>query len=412
MSRLVKVLFSISIAMACGAQVSLAASGEAKPVASKADLGRVLFFDVNLSKNRTQSCATCHNPTHGFVDDRETVVGKMVSLGDDGKSLGDRNAPTAAYARFSPNFHRNKAGEYRGGQFLDGREKDLAGQAGGPPLNPIEMGMPDKASVVARLQENAYYLKTFRELFGKAVFDKVETAYSAMAESLAEFEKTDLFSPFDSKYDRYLRGEVELTDQESLGESLFFSQQFTNCNRCHQLKAFPGSFKETFSDYTYHNLGVPVNKRLRQVNGKSDTFVDHGLLDNPQVDDVKQDGKFKVSTLRNIAVTGPYMHNGVFKDLRTVVLFYDKFNNSSRKINPETGKPWQAPEVAQNLALEDEEFDAPALKDREVDALVAFMRTLTDKRYEHLLPKVEGGASQAVEHQLPKAKGEDSQSEE
>ena len=358
----------------------------------RAGLGQILFFDVNLSKNRTQSCATCHNPAHGFIDNRESLLGGSVSLGDDGRSLGDRNAPTAAYARFSPGFHRNKAGDYKGGQFLDGREPDLAGQAGGPPLNPVEMAMPDKALVVARLKENEMYLKAFEDVFGEDVFSDTDGAYTAMSQSIAAFEKTELFSPFDSKYDRFIKGEVKLTKQESLGESLFFSQQFTNCNSCHQLKAFPGSYKETFSNYEFHNLGVPVNKALRAANGKGDDFVDHGLLDHPKIEDEKQDGKFKVSTLRNVAVTGPYMHNGVFKDLRTVVLFYDKFNNSTRKINPETGKPWDVPEVNKNLALEDEEFDGPALKDSEIDALVAFMRTLTDKRYEHLLPKTDGEA--------------------
>ncbi|EIJ33627.1 cytochrome-c peroxidase [Thiothrix nivea] len=356
-----------------------------QPVATKTELGKKLFFDVNLSKNRTQSCATCHNPEHGFVDNRSTSVGKAVSLGDDGKSLGDRNAPSAAYARFSPDFHQNKKGRYVGGQFLDGREKDLAGQAGGPPLNPVEMGMPDKATVSERLQENADYVAAFKHLFGDTVFDKPDTAYAAMAESIGEFEKTDLFAPFDSRYDRYLRGEVELTDQESLGESLFFSNQFTNCNRCHQLKAFPGSEGETFSNYEFHNLGVPANQAVRESNGKGKAFIDNGLLEHPDVKDGKEAGKFKVPTLRNVAITSPYMHNGVFSDLKTVVLFYDKFNNRKRKLNPETGKPWDTPEVDGNLALEDEDFQAPALKDEEVDALVAFLKTLTDQRYEHLL---------------------------
>lgn len=361
------------------------AVGGDKFATDKAALGEKLYFDANLSKNRTQSCATCHNPDYGFVDNRETAVGKAVSLGDDGKSLGDRNAPSAAYARFSPDFHQNKQGKYIGGQFLDGREKDLAGQAGGPPLNPIEMGMPDKASVVARLQENAAYVQTFKQLFGDTVFDKPETAYAALTESIAEFEKTDRFAPFDSKYDRYLKGEVELTDQESLGESLFFSNQFTNCNRCHQLKTFPGSAGETFSNYEYHNLGVPTNKAVREANGKGVDFIDNGLLGQEGIKDDKEAGKFKVPTLRNVAVTGPYMHNGVFQDLKTVVLFYDKFNNSGRKLNPETSQPWEAPEVARNLALEEKDFQAPALKDKEVDALVAFLRTLTDRRYEPLL---------------------------
>ncbi|MBU0656798.1 MAG: methylamine utilization protein MauG [Gammaproteobacteria bacterium] len=351
----------------------------------KAELGEKLYFDVNLSKNRTQSCATCHNPEHGFVDNRSTSVGKAVSLGDDGKSLGDRNAPSAAYARFSPDFHQNKKGQYVGGQFLDGREKDLAGQAGDPPLNPVEMGMPDKATVAKRLQENADYLKVFKQLFGSGVFDQPQTAYAAMAESIGEFEKTDQFAPFDSKYDRYLKGEVELTEQESLGESLFFSNQFTNCNRCHQVKAFPGSDGETFSNYQYHNLGVPPNQAVRAANGKGKDFIDNGLLEHPEVKDEKEAGKFKVPTLRNVAITGPYMHNGVFGDLKSVVLFYDKFNNSERKLNPETGQPWDVPEVGRNLALQEEEFQAPALKDAEVDALVAFMKTLTDQRYEPLL---------------------------
>lgn len=356
-----------------------------QPVATKTELGKKLFFDVNLSKNRTQSCATCHNPEHGFVDNRSTSVGKAVSLGDDGKSLGDRNAPSAAYARFSPDFHQNKKGKYVGGQFLDGREKDLAGQAGGPPLNPVEMGMPDKATVSERLQENADYVTAFKHLFGDTVFDKPDTAYAAMAESIGEFEKTDLFAPFDSRYDRYLRGEVELTDQESLGESLFFSNQFTNCNRCHQLKAFPGSEGETFSNYEFHNLGVPVNQAVREANGKGKAFIDNGLLEHPDVKDGKEAGKFKVPTLRNVAITGPYMHNGVFSNLKTVVLFYDQFNNRERKLNPETGQPWDAPEVDRNLALKEQDFQAPALKDEEVNALVAFMKTLTDQRYEPLL---------------------------
>lgn len=365
---------------------------------TKADLGKDLYFDVNLSKNRTQSCATCHNPEHGFIDNRMTVVGKAVSLGDDGKSLGDRNTPTASYAKFSPDFHQNKKQEYIGGQFLDGREADLKGQAGGPPTNPIEMGMTDKSAVVERLQENAAYVTTFQQLFGEDIFKDTDKAYAAMAESIGEFEKTDLFAPFDSKYDRYLKGEVELSEQESLGESLFFSQQFTNCNRCHQIKAFPGSPNETFSNYEYHNLGVPVNQAVRKVNGKAADFIDHGLLDNPQVDDEQHDGKYKTSTLRNIAVTGPYMHNGVFTDLRTVILFYDKFNNDNRKLNPETGKPWAEAEVAKNLALETEEFDAPALKDSEVDALVAFLKTLTDQRFEHLLADEPADKEKVAQH--------------
>jgi len=353
---------------------------------SKEALGKALFFDANLSKNRTQACATCHNPDFGFVDPRETEAGLAVSLGDDGSSLGDRNAPTAAYARFSPPFHRDAEGRYVGGQFLDGREPDLAGQAGGPPVNPIEMGMADKAGVVARLRENPDYEDAFKALYGDTVFDDADKAYRAMAESIAAFEETAFFAAFDSKYDRFLRGEEKLTEQEELGRLLFFSQQFTNCNLCHQLRPSAMATEETFSNYQYHNIGVPANVAVRKLNGSAPGLIDHGLLANAAVADAGEDGKFKVPTLRNVAVTGPYMHNGVFKDLRTVVLFYNKYNSkaASRQINPETGEPWRDPEVAATLSVK-ELTHGPALDDKRIDALVAFMKTLTDRRYEPLL---------------------------
>lgn len=344
-------------------------------------LGKALFFDNNLSKNRTQSCATCHNPEAAFTDNRENGVKSQASLGDDGKSLGDRQAPTAAYAMFSPEFHYNeKTKKYVGGQFWDGREATLAGQAGGPPLNPVEMGMKDKQEVVNRLQENAYYVQTFKKLFGEDLFSDTNRAYAAMTEVIESFEKTDFFAPFDSKYDRFLKGEYDLTVLEDLGRSLFFSNNNNSCATCHVLKGEDRA-GETFTNYEYHNIGVPVNEELRAKNGV--TALDDGLLANPAVTDKAQRGKYKVPTLRNVAVTAPYMHNGVFKDLRTVVEFYDQYNNAERTINPETGKPWAKPEVKGTISLE--ELKANKQNDRKVDALVAFMKLLTDKRYEHLL---------------------------
>ncbi|MFW3328639.1 methylamine utilization protein MauG, partial [Aliarcobacter butzleri] len=115
--------------------------------------------------------------------------------------------------------------------------------------------------------------------------------------------------------------------------------------------------------------------------------IDEGLLANSNVSDVAQKGKHKVPTLRNVAVTAPYMHNGVFKDLKTVVEFYDKYNNKDRNIDPETNKPWDEPEVKDNISLQ--ELKANKLTDRKVEALVAFMKLLTDKKYEHLLEEQE-----------------------
>lgn len=357
----------------------------AAPFDSLEALGEALFHDENLSLNRTQSCATCHDPEFAFVDPRETDAGRAVSLGDDGVSLGDRNTPTASYAAFVPEFDREWDGDAEGGLFWDGRANTLEDQAGGPPLNPIEMGMADKPAVVARLLENPDYVIAMEALFEPGILYDVEAGYTAMTKAIAAFERTDVFAPFDSKYDRYLRGEVAFTKEEELGRVLFFSEQFTNCAQCHQLRRSQTHPKETFTNNEYHNIGVPVNEIARDMNGAKGS-IDKGLLANPDVRKTKHMGKFRTSTLRNVAVTGPYMHNGFFEDLRTVVLFYNKYNSKDpkRQINPETGEMWKAPEVAHSLSVE-ELTDGPALDDKRIDALVAFMKTLTDARYEHLL---------------------------
>ncbi|NLQ19106.1 c-type cytochrome [Marinomonas sp. M1K-6] len=347
----------------------------------KALLGSQLFFDMNLSKQRNQSCGTCHDISQAFVDKRTDALSGAVSLGSDGHSMGSRNTPTAGYAAFSPVFHQMANGEYRGGQFLDGRASGLAQQAEGPFLNPLEMALPDGAAVIERVKENARYLNLFNTLYGQDALDDAEKGYAAITDAIAMFEKTALFMPFDSKYDRALRGEETLTPEEELGKTLFFSQQFTNCNACHQLNTSPLNRQETFSNYEYRNIGVPANPDLMAHNGHK---RDVGLLDNPTIDDPLQAGKFKVPSLRNVAVTGPYMHNGVFKDLRTVVLFYDKYNNPTRSVNPETDQPWAEPEVAENIDWVNLQ-KGPALPDQRVDAIVAFLKTLTDKRYEALL---------------------------
>ena len=349
-------------------------------------LGERLFFDAILSKNQTQSCSTCHNPERGFVDDRDNGVAGAGSLGDDQKSVGDRNTPTASYAMFSPEFHFDaKKGEYVGGQFYDGREHDLAGQAGGPPTNPVEMGMPSKKFVADRLKQDPYYSKEFKKLYGEDAFNDPQNAFAKMAQAIAAFETTKIFAPFDSKYDRFLKGEYDLTPLEDLGRTLFFSNNNNNCASCHLLKKEDAP-RETFTNYQYHNIGVPQNHDLMSKNVVDPkTYVDHGLLNNPEVTDKKHDGKMKVPTLRNVAVTGPYMHNGVFRKLSTVVEFYDKYVNEERTINPETGKAWSKPEVEVGETDMKLLKEAKALSDKKVKALVAFMNALTDKRYEGLV---------------------------
>lgn len=357
---------------------------------TEADLGEQLFFDPNFSINRTMACATCHDPDRAFTDGRETPATGIVSLGDDGHALGVRNAPMVTYALTAPPFHFDETlKEYVGGQFLDGRATTLANQAIAPTLNPVEMMMPDAASVEARIKENPDYVADFKQLFGADIFERssdatpdTPAAFTAFGRAIEAFERTAQFAPFDSKYDRFLRGDYDLTVLEDLGRTLFFSNNNVNCANCHRLKREDAPF-EPFTNHQYRNIGVPRNPALLALGQVSPDYIDHGLLENPQVSDPAMDGKFRTPSLRNVAVTGPYMHNGVFSDLRTVIEFYDKFNNPDRKLNPETGKPWADPEVPGTVDLE--ELRAKALSDRKIDALVAFLETLTDKRYEPLL---------------------------
>jgi cytochrome c peroxidase len=374
------VVVAVFLSAAVLASLAFARGATENPLTLEA-LGAQLFHDVNLSWNRTTSCASCHDPAQGLADPRG-----MASPGDDGVSLGDRNAPSAAYAALTPALHRRANGEWIGGQFRDGRAATLADQAGGPPLNPAEMGMPDAAAVVARLRADPAYAAAFPALYGDGVLDDVTAAYRAMTEAIAAYERTEVFAPFDSKYDRWLRGEAELTQQEELGRVLFFSQQFTNCAECHTAGGGQMAAREVFTDHRFHNIGAPENAALRALNGVPPGTVDEGLAGNPAVDDPAQRGRFRTPTLRNVAVTGPYMHNGVFADLRTVVLFYNLYNtrDPSRLVNPETGAPFGPAPVRETLALERLQA-GPALDDRRIDALVAFLRTLTDARYEHLL---------------------------
>lgn len=348
------------------------------------DLGRALFHDPNLSFNRTQACATCHDPAHAFIDPRTDAADGAVSRGADGRSVGTRNTPSLAYAAQVPRAVRQADGEWRGGLFLDGRATSLEVQAREPLTNPLEMALPDDTTVVARVAENADYVATLEAHFGADVMATTERAMSGIASALAAFQRSSPpFMMFDSRYDRFLRGEEALSDEEELGRRLFFSD-LTNCMLCHLLEPNTVRRDEAFTNHRYHNIGVPANPRL-------DTPPDPGLAARPGLDLPAAAGKFRTPTLRNIAVTAPYMHNGVFRELATAIKFYNQYivDNAEVGINPETNTPWGPPENEENIDVERLGRGQP-IADQRVAALIAFLRTLTDRRFEHLLPAADG----------------------
>jgi len=379
-----------SLTAPLGIAVLLALPGLALAAAAPsdlADLGRALFFDARLSAGGNQSCSSCHDPSQAFSDSRDNGTGGAASLGDDGASLGDRNAPSLGYAFLIPKFHRNKDGNYVGGFFVDGRAPTMIQQAQEPILNPIEMALPDANAVRERIREIPGYVDAFQKLLGPTSLDSAARTLLSVATAIAAFESTAEFAPFDSKYDRYVRGEVELSDEEELGRILFFSN-LINCNSCHLLDRREHRSAEVFTSHGYHNIGVPINTEVRDRNGLGRNHLDTGLLQNPNVNDRTRSGRFRVPSLRNVAVTGPYMHNGVFHELETAIVFYNRFliTTDESRINPETNQPWGSAEVPQTVDLELLGEGQP-LTNARVSQLVAFLKTLTDQRYEHLLER-------------------------
>lgn len=350
-------------------------------------LGEQIFNDASLSKDGTQSCASCHEASRAFIDPRinatslnENIPG-AVSLGQDDITLGDINSPSIAYVAMTPEFHFDEeAGVFKGGILLNGRTPNVLVQARLPFLSTLEM-QTTEAEVVAKVEDS--YGELMKYLYGDDVFDSVATAFDAVADAIAEFEKSDQLATFDSKFDKALAGDVLLSDTEQQGLELFMDEEKGNCAACHPVPTADSlDVDSLFTDFGYTNLGVPKNSLVRSLNGKGLRFVDEGLFDNAEVTDVDLKGAFRVVSLRNVAVTPPYMHNGAFGDLETVVHFINS-RDVPGALNPETGLPWQAAEV--DATKNTDQIGDLGLQAEEVSAIVAFLKTLTDERYESFI---------------------------
>jgi len=374
-------------------------------------LGKLLYNDVNLSVNRNQACASCHSlkpltdPATGqkiapsLVDPDNVVNGTPVSRGSIDFATGALNAPSAAYALYSPKFHWDEAeGLYMGGQFWNGRASDLAEQAEKPFLNTVEMAMPNEWAVVSRLQENADYRKWFWQLYKidlnavphiqEALFKQqtptaVHDIFTKMAKAIAEFETSSPFHKFNSKFDFVMAGKTRFTPQEQQGLKIFNAEDKGNCAACH-ISAMTedehgNAVPALFTDFTYDNIGLP-----RNLNIPGNPKPNQGLSERWDIrkrdPDGLERGKHKVMSLRNIALTAPYGHNGVFKTLEQIVHFYN--TRDTLAAVPDNLDPgfavtgWPTPEVPENVNTD--ELGNLGLTAQEEKALVAFMKTLTD----------------------------------
>ncbi|MEP7337361.1 MAG: cytochrome c peroxidase [Acidobacteriota bacterium] len=313
--------------------------------AAKVELGRKLFFDARLSADGKVSCATCHDPKQGFAD------GKALAEGIGGK-VGVRNSPTLLNIMFIPN------------QFWDGRAGSLEEQALQPLVNPLEMGNASHGEVVNRLNALAEYRADFQSVFSG------EATIARVGHALAAYERTLVAG--DSPFDRFIAGnQTAIGNEAKRGFALFRGK--ARCSRCHTFSdAMP-----FFTDFSYHNTGVAANhpnfdKLAREAFAIAGTDRDKTVIDrlaqqnggqelgriliSYQVFDI---GAYRTQSLRNVALTAPYFHDGSARRLADVVRFY----NEGGKAN--LNREW---ELAPLSLTADEQSD-----------LVAFLESLTGK---------------------------------
>jgi len=301
------------------ATVVIAVSFTTIEPANKAELGKMLFFDPILSKDKTISCASCHKPEFAFADT------STVSTGVGGKR-GTRNSPTAMNVMLRRPF------------FWDGRAKTLEEQALAPIENPVEMNLP-LDSAIQRLQINHAYRDYFKRIFDS------EPSKETVAAAIAAFERT--LETSDSPFDKWKFYDDVNAVSATVKKGFEIFNGKGKCSKCH--------FGADFTQNDFRNIGL--------FNGRNLNDSGHAVVSGKKEDL----GKFKTPSLRNVAVTGPYMHNGIFKTLKQVIDFY----NEPDKVVP-------------NSINRDSLLSKPlGLTKEEKNELEAFLLSLTDEKFNH-----------------------------
>lgn len=321
----------------------------------EAAIGRKIFLDTNLSQPAGQGCVSCHPPDSAFADPRPVSPGAVAGR------MGTRNSPTLMYAALIPainygDFYDKEGAKFKtwiGGLFHDGRARDLFEQVQQPFFNPAEMNLSEPAALAAAIRESDY-ANDFRERIGDEAWNDDDALLYNSYRALVAFLKEPLFRPFDARIDDYLKGdEAVFNESERRGFSIFTGAAM--CIDCHVLT--PASWEEPLlSDFRYHNLGVP-----------SRGIKDPGL--GARTGKPEELGKFRTPSLRNIALTAPYMHNGAIATLKEVIEFYNK-----RNVEPDRWGSTDFPDT-----IDHKNIGNLGLSDRDVDDLVALLKTFTDR---------------------------------
>jgi cytochrome c peroxidase len=358
---------------------------------ARSALGRKIFFDTNLSQPPGTSCASCHDPARAFAGNHGSTLG--VALGSRPGHYAKRNTPSVLYLRFEHKFHLHweedaPLVDAYGGFFWDGRTDSITELARQPLLNPDEMN-GGSAPRVAQVIASSAYAADFRAEFGDAL-DHPDAVLDAVGQAVDTFLKSVEMSPFSSRYDDYVRGRGELTALESQGLKLFKDSAKGGCSACHKMNDRSSDPSASlFTDNGFDAVAVPRNRLLPRT--RDPKYFDLGLCER-RGDDYKEKteefcGRFRTPSLRNVAVRRNFMHNGAFSSLREVVEFY-----ATRGITP---RRWYKSGVAfddlpeayrPNVNVDKapynrHEGETPPLDAGEIDAIVAFLGTLTDAQF-------------------------------
>lgn len=320
-----------------------------------AAVGREVFLDATLSNPPGTSCVSCHQPEAAFADPRPVSVGAKPG------SLGTRNAPSLMYAALIPNMDQedllDEAGiqswVWQGGLFQDGSARTLHEQVSVPMFHAREMNIGGEADLAAKMRKAEYASRLRGDLTESEWADDGKVAHRSYR-ALVEFLKEPMFRPFDARIDDHLAGKSDaLTDQEKRGLEVFKNKG--KCADCHFLHATSWP-KALLSDFGYDNLGVPSR------GDKDSGLAGHTLADGEM-------GQFRAPSLRNVALTAPYFHNGSVATLNEVMEFYNR-----RDKEPQRWGTTDFPETVNHTDLGD-----LGLTDQEVDDLVALMDAFTDR---------------------------------
>jgi cytochrome c peroxidase len=379
----------LPLLLGCGSSGS---GNSAAPAAlsAQASLGEKIFKDTSLSASGVQACSTCHDPAFAHSPPNALAI----QPGDPAATkTGIRKAPGIRYLATNTPFFFDTDGTPTGGFFWDGRAATPAEQAAEPFINPAEMANADHASVVTKLAA-ATYAADFKSVYGAAIFSDVEGAYTRMTLAIQAYEREDSeFNSFSSKFDAFLAGKTQLTQQELRGFSLFNDPNKGNCSACHpSTKGADGSLP-LFTDFTYDNLGVPRNPAI--PSNADPNYFDLGLCQRADLTThTDLCGAFKVPSLRNVAQRKAFFHNGFFTTLKDALTFYVQRDTNPEKFYPLVGGVRQKfndlPAVCGsnqncrgNVNTDEAPYNRtigqqPALSDSEIDDVVAFLTTLND----------------------------------